>query len=84
MPTPQPTTRAAPFIDFTLAEEGEAIGTVRQFSDHLNLPESQVLPCLHCHGEEAIVLRDGPAAAPVLIVAAGGMEALRGCAASGA
>jgi len=82
MPTPQQKTPAAPEVDFALAEEGEAIGTVRQFSDRLNLPESQVLPCLRCHDEEAIVLRGEPAAEPLLIVEAEGLDALRGCAAS--
>jgi hypothetical protein len=84
MPTPQQKTPAAPEVDFALAEEGEAIGTIRQFANHLNLPESQVLPCLQCHDEEAIVLRAGPAAEPLLIVEAGGLDALQGCAAAAA
>jgi hypothetical protein len=82
MPTPQQKTPAAPEVGFALAEEGEAIGTVRQYANHLNLPESQVLSCLHRHDEEVIVLRAGPATEPLLIVGAGGVEALLGCTAS--
>lgn len=69
-------------IGFALAEDGDAIGTVHQFSDHFTLPESQVLPCLQCHDEEAIVLRAGPESAPLLILGAEGVDALRDCATS--
>lgn len=67
-------------IGFALAEDGEAIGTVHQFSDRLDLPESQVLPCLQCHDEETIVFRAGPESEPLLILEAEGMDALRDCA----
>lgn len=69
-------------IGFALAEDGEAIGTVHQFSDRFTLPESQVLPCLRCHDEEAIVLRAGPESEPLLILEAEGVDALRDCATS--
>lgn len=69
-------------ISFTLAEDGEAIGTVRQFSNRLDLPESQVVPCLQEHAAESILLRAGNDSERLLIVDTNGVEALFGCAAS--
>lgn len=69
-------------INFTLAEDGEAIGTVRQFSDHLNVPESQVLPCLQEHADQSILLRAEAESEQVLMLDAEGIGALLGCAAS--
>ncbi|WP_157942156.1 hypothetical protein [Salinibacter altiplanensis] len=82
MPTAQRSHQAHPEEDVTLAEDGEAIGTVRQFANRLGLPESQVLPCLQCHAEEAIFVRAGDASEQLLIVGADGVDALFGCAAS--
>jgi hypothetical protein len=65
-----------------LAEEGEAIGTVRQFSSRLNLPESQVLPCLQNHAEQSILLRAGDESEQVLMLDAEGMRTLLSCAAA--
>lgn len=80
MPTPQ--TAHSP-IDFAVAEDGEAIGTVRQFADRFDLPESRVLPCLRTHAAGAILLRaDGPSGR-LLMLDADGVGALLGCADSG-
>jgi len=76
----QPSSR----IDFTLAEDGEAIGTVRQFSNRLNVPESQVLPCLQEHADQSILLRAEGESEQVLMLDAEGIGALLGCAASAA
>ncbi len=77
-------TRPTSETDFTLAEDGEAIGTVQQFSNHLNLPESNVLPCLQEHADQSIILQAGDASDRLLILDTEGLEALLGCAASGA
>ena len=79
---PQTSSQTSSEITFALTEDGEAIGTVRQFSNRLNLPESQVLPCLQCHAEDAIVLRAGDASERLLIVEPDGLDALLSCAAS--
>jgi hypothetical protein len=69
-------------LDFTLAEDGEAIGTVRQFSKRLNLPESQVMPCLREYADQSILLRAEGESEQVLMLDAEGLSALVGCAAS--
>jgi hypothetical protein len=72
----------SPQVDFTLAEDGEALGTIRQFSNRLNLPESQVLPCLQEHADQSILLRADGGSDQVLMLDAEGVGALLGCAAS--
>lgn len=71
-----------PKIDFTLAEDGEAIGTIRQFSNRLNLPESQVLPCLREYADHSILMEAEGESDRVLMLDAEGVGALLGCAAS--
>lgn len=70
--------------NFTLAEDGEAMGSVRQFSDRFDLPESQVLPCLQEHADQSILLRAEGESEQVLMLDAEGIGALMGCAASAA
>lgn len=75
-------TRPSSQTDFALAEDGEAIGTVQQFSDSLSLPESSVLPCLQEHADQSVILRAGEASESLLILDAEGLNALLGCAAA--
>ncbi|MFB6272009.1 MAG: hypothetical protein ABEL51_03840 [Salinibacter sp.] len=71
-----------PSIHFSRTEDDEAVGTVRQFSDRLNLPASQVVPCLQDTEDSPIILRAGSGPHSLLILDSGGMEALRQCATS--
>lgn len=75
-------TQAFSRIGFSLTEDGEAIGTVRQFSDRLNLPESRVLSCLQEKADQSVILRAGTESDQLLILDAGGVGALLGCAAA--
>lgn len=75
-----PSLQDRPAIRFTRTEDDEAIGTVRQFSDRLNLPTSQVVPCLQTHAAPSILLRAGSGPEQVLILDTGGLEALQECA----
>ncbi len=75
-------TRPSSQTDVALAEDGEAIGTVQQFSNDLNLPESRVLPCLQEHAGQSIILRAGDTSESLLILDTEGLDALLGCAAA--
>jgi hypothetical protein len=77
-----PLTQQSSKINFTLAEDGEAIGTIRQFSNRLNLPESQVLPCLQEYADHSILMEAEGESDRVLMLDAEGVGALLGCAAS--
>jgi hypothetical protein len=70
----------APRISFQIAEEGEAIGTLRQFAERLLLSPPAVLSCLEASDASVIRLDAGTPPTPVLIVDADGMDALLECA----
>ncbi len=72
-----------PQSTFALAEDGEAIGTIDQFSRRLDLPASQVLPCLQKHAGQSVLLQAGGTSEQLLILDTEGVTALRGCAESG-
>lgn len=74
-----PTLQNPPSIHFSRTEDDESIGTVRQFSDRLNLPASQVVPCLQDTEDSPIILRAGSGPDSLLILDSSGMEALRQC-----
>lgn len=66
-------------ITFQIAEEGEAIGTVKQFADRLNLSQPRVLSCLDEKNTGAVVLPGGDRDDPLLIVDTDGLSALLHC-----
>jgi hypothetical protein len=51
----------------TVAEDGEMMGTLRQFANLLHLPSSLLLRCIE-HQGHAIVLRQEAGGQPVLIL----------------
>jgi hypothetical protein len=63
-----------------IAEEGEAIGTVQQFADRVNLSRPRVLSCLDENDVASIVLPAGDEATRLLIVDPEGLDALLRCA----
>lgn len=75
-----PATASAPTVTFQIAEDGEAIGTVRQFADRLRLSPSAVLACLRAHGIAPIVLDARTPGDRLLLLSADGVAALRSCA----
>lgn len=79
-----PSTQATAPITFQIAEEGEAIGTVRQFADRMNLSQPRVLSCLDESDTGSVVLPASEENARLLIVDADGLDALLHCAADGA
>lgn len=79
MPSPQ----TEPRVTFQIAEEGEAIGTVKQFANRMNLPRPRVLSCLDESDTASVVLPAADEEDCLLIVDAGGLDALLHCAADG-
>lgn len=79
-----PSTQSAAPVTFQIAEEGEAIGTVQQFADRMNLPQPRVLSCLDETDTGSVVLPAGEEEAQLLIVDADGLDALLHCAVDGA
>jgi len=53
----------------TVAEDGEMMGTLRQFANLLHLPSSLLLRCIE-NRDRAIVLRQEEGGQPVLILGA--------------
>jgi hypothetical protein len=75
-----PATASTPPVTFQIAEDGEAIGTVQQFADRLQLSPSAVLACLRESGTAPVVLRAPATGDRLLLVSADGLDALRSCA----
>jgi hypothetical protein len=76
-----PTTQTDSPVTFQIAEEGEAIGTVQQFANRMNLSQPRVLSCLDQNDVASVVLPGGDEEARLLIVDPDGLEALLHCAA---
>jgi hypothetical protein len=76
-------TQTEPRVTFQIAEEGEAIGTVEQFANRMNLPGSRVLSCLDESDTVSVVLPAADDEDRLLIVDASGLDALLHCAADG-
>lgn len=66
----------------TLAQEGEAIGTLEQFSEQLDIAKSRVVDCLSANAEDAVILTAGDHSSQLLVVDDWGLDALRSCAKS--
>lgn len=62
-----------------VTEDGEAIGTLRQFSTSFGLPQSDVLACVQDDAEDAIILNAGSGQDRVLIVDPEALDALSAC-----
>ena len=67
-------------IRFSQAEDGEAVGTLRQFSERLHRPPSQIVPCLRKNADQPIILQAGRGPEQLLILDTSGAEALQECA----
>lgn len=65
-------------IDIT--EDGEAIGTLQQFSRSLNLSRSSILQCVQNEAQGSIILNAGEGLDRFLIIDAQGLKALHQCA----
>jgi len=74
MPASSPTTPP-----FYIAEDGEAVGTLRRFSDWFRLTPAAVLTCLQERAAEGVVLDAGRGRRRLLVVDAHGMVALCRC-----
>lgn len=79
-----PSTQTDPRVTFQIAEEGEAIGTVQQFANRMNLSQPRVLSCLDESDTGSVVLPADDEDARLLIVDTEGLDALLHCAADGA
>ena len=62
-----------------ITEEGEAIGTLRQFSSSFDMSHGSVLECMRREAEDSIILHAGSGRDRVLIVDAQAIEALLDC-----
>lgn len=60
----------------TITEEGEAIGTLRQFAQGLDLSLSAVGRVLETEARRCVIFRAGPSPDHLLILDACGIEAL--------
>lgn len=76
-----PTLQNRPSVQFARMEDDEVIGTVRQLSDRLGLPESEIVPCLQ-EAEQSVIVQAGTGSDQLLILDGDGLGALAGCAAS--
>lgn len=76
-----PSTQTEPRLTFQIAEEGEAIGTVQQFANRMNLSQPRVVTCLDQNDTASVVLPAGDEEARLLIVDTDGLEALLHCSA---
>ena len=66
----------------TVAEDGEMMGTLRQFANLLQLPSSLLLRCIE-HQGHAIVLRQEEGGQPVLILGAESLSDVCECVVDG-
>jgi hypothetical protein len=66
----------------TVAEDGEMMGTLRQFATLLQLPSSLLLRCIETQ-ERAIVLRQEEGGQPVLILGADSLADVCECVVDG-
>jgi len=74
------TEEASARVAFQITEDGEAVGTVRQFADQLHLPRPLVLSCLAASDAAPVVLGQYETKSnPVLIVDSEGIDALLDC-----
>ncbi|MFB6230645.1 MAG: hypothetical protein ABEL04_05755 [Salinibacter sp.] len=64
---------------FYIAEDGEAVGTLRRFSDRFQLTPASILDCLRRRAPEAVLLGAGEGRNRFLVVEAEGLEALCDC-----
>lgn len=64
---------------FYIAEDGEAVGTLRRFSSRFQLTPASILDCLRHRAPEAVLLGAGQGRNRLLVVAADGLEALCNC-----
>jgi hypothetical protein len=67
---------------FHIAEDGEAVGTLRRFSSRFQLTPASILDCLRHRAPEAILLGAGQGRNRLLVVDADGLEALCDCGSS--
>jgi len=61
----------------TQAEEGERIGTLKQFADELDAPQWSVLQCVETHQPAIILSQAG--GQPVFILDEGSLESIARC-----
>jgi hypothetical protein len=64
---------------FYIAEDGEAVGTLRWFSSRFRLTPASILDCLRDRAPEAILLEAGRGRNRLLVVDADGLEVLCDC-----
>jgi hypothetical protein len=64
---------------FYIAEDGEAMGTLRRFSSRFRLTPASILDCLRHRAPEAVLLAAGQGRDRLLVVDADGLDVLRDC-----
>lgn len=64
---------------FHITEDGEAVGTLREFSSRFRLTPASVMDCLRHRSQASVVLDAGEGRERLLIVDEGGVEALTTC-----
>lgn len=74
-----PSTMYRPPDPIRITEDGEAIGTLRQFATSFALSPTSVLECLRREANDAVILHAGNGPSRVLIVDVPALNALRRC-----
>ncbi len=68
-------------ISFSITEEGEAVGTLRQFASRFQATPASILDCLRQHAPSGVVLDAGRGRDRLLILDPEGLAAICSCAA---
>jgi hypothetical protein len=76
-PLPVPMRPSAPTVH--VAEDGEAVGSLRRFSEWFRLTPAAVVSCLQERAAEDVILDAGRGRRRLLVVNARGLEALCEC-----
>lgn len=67
-------------ISFHVTEDGEAMGTLRQFATRFQSTPASILECLRHHPSDGVVLDAGDGRDRLLILGPEGVEAICSCA----
>ncbi len=67
-------------VSFFITEEGEAMGTLRQFAQRFQSTPASILECLRHHAPSGVVLDAGRGRDRLLILDSDGLAAICSCA----